>query len=196
MAGKRRRGPFQCSLTVLFLLAVQLLLLPSLFFRYHHSQPVATEGAPGGDDIETLLRQAEATTKSAQLFLEAHARRTEEIKSMSKKPPLEVRAPIKIRAAAPPPAQTLPEYPTAGHNERMEHETPEMRRPIEAVVSPAEAQENAAFSSDPICREFPAACRCDVLHPTTLIYNRIPKCGSGSMNVVRHASTLVMLTSP
>ena len=46
-------------------------------------------------------------------------------------------------------------------------------------VAADEAAERAV-----ICREYPAACRCDVLNETrVIIYNRIPKAGSGSMNI-------------
>ena len=36
---------------------------------------------------------------------------------------------------------------------------------------------------DAICASRPQVCACKALNPNLIIYNRIPKCGSGSMNV-------------
>ena len=58
---------------------------------------------------------------------------------------------------------------------------------IEAVTDqhlPVESTKASALRQRKyLCAKYPSACRCDAIDPETLIYNRIPKAGSGSMNV-------------
>ena len=45
------------------------------------------------------------------------------------------------------------------------------------------AQANVIAEVDAICAAQPHVCSCRELHPNLIIYNRIPKCGSGSVNI-------------